>query len=158
MLARLLRIEPITIWPHWMEESRTLPDAYLWEKSVWIKKHEWYVGCWISPARQKSEAPVVLDLFWLCFFPLMFVLGIHSFLLRLFILSPPHSIPPAHLLKSASTESVPLWPAHITASMKGRFSCPCRILHFFLSWGLAVITVRKWALCWKGRMLFFIVN
>lgn len=53
-----------------------------------------------------------------------------------------HSIPPAHLLKSASTESVPLWPTHITAFMK-RFSCPCRILHLFLSWGLTIINCLK---------------
>lgn len=63
---------------------------------------------------------------------------------------PPHSIPPAHLLKSASTESVPLWPAHITAFMKERFSRPCRIPHFFLSWELTVINGQKMGLMLKG--------
>lgn len=65
-----------------------------------------------------------------------------------------HSIPPARLLKSASSKSVPLCPARVPAFMKERFSCPCRILHFFLSWGLTVINSQKMGLMLKGGNVF----
>lgn len=102
----------------------------------------------------ESETPVVLYLLLLCFFPLVFVFEIPSFLLCLFMPPPHHhhhhSFPPAHLLKSASTKSVPLGPAHITAFMKERFLRPCRILYLFLSWGLTIINSQKMGSLLKG--------
>lgn len=142
MLARPLRIEPIAIWHCLMLISKKCLCGLK-------KMNNMLVGGFHQQGRiWDSSRP------WLAL-TLPFSSHVCSWdtlisLVLIYTPPPPHSIPPAHLLKSASTQSVPLWPAHITAFMKERFSCPCRITHFFLSWGLTIINRLKMGLMLKG--------
>lgn len=65
--------------------------------------------CWLLDLTSEAEFEtlVVLDLHSLLFLSHIHSLDILISLLLIYTF-PPHSIPPAHLLKSASTESVPL--------------------------------------------------